>query len=564
MSHRHLRLFGLFPLWFLGIGFMCAPAWSQVPGKLKTPPPVAAQPETPKDALGRTTPRGTVLGFLSAARKGNDEIAAQYLDTRRRGKAAEKLAHELFVVLNTRLPARLNQISDSPEGSATDLLNPNQDLIGVVTGAQGKTDIIVERVDRKKEGKVWLFSRGTLTSIPPIYDEISAISVDRILPEWLVNTRLADIPLFEWIAVFAGMPLVYLLTGLLGRLLGRLANFVMRRLLGGPGLSRFEILPAPVRLILLGLVVRWMLAKVSLPLLARQFWATVATVIFIAATTWLLVLLTGWFEKLASRRMERRPLAGATSMLRLLRGVVNLLLVFAGFLVALHHFGVNLTAALAGLGVGGIAVALAAQKTLENVIGGASLIFDKAMKVGEFVKVGDTVGTVEEIGLRSTRIRTLDRSVLRIPNGQLASVNLESYSARDKFWLHPIIGLGYKTTSAQMHAVLDGIRKLLDRSPAVEAGPRVRLLKFGPYSLEVEVFAYVHASDWTEFLMIQEELLLGMMECVEAAGAQIALPSQTIFLASGSEAAVNGGKPKSEIPSPKWESVEERKTVKSA
>jgi MscS family membrane protein len=521
---------------------MCASAWSQIPGKIQAPAPAATQPEAPKDVLGRTTPRGTVLGFLTAARNGNDDVAARYLDTRLRGKAAEQLAHKLFVVLDRRLPARLNEISDSPEGAPTDLLNPNQDLVGTVKSVKGATDIVVERVDRGKEGRIWLFSRATLDSIPPIYDEVSAISLDTLLPDWLVNTRLAEIPLFEWIAVFLGMPLVYLLTGLLGRLIGRLVNLVRHRLYRRPALAGLQILPAPVRLILLGVVIRWMLFKVSLPLLARQFWTTVATVIFIAATTWLLILLTGWLERHVRRRMQRRGLAGAASVLRLTGGVVNVLLIIAGILVGLHRFGVNLTAALAGLGVGGIAVALAAQKTLENIIGGASLVFDKAMNVGEMVKLGDTLGTVEEIGLRSTRIRTLDRSVLSVPNGQLAGMMLESLSARDKFWLHPILRLRYGITSEQAQAVLDGLRKLLDRSPAVEGGSiRVRLLNFAPSFMEIEVFAYVYANDWNGFLEIQEGLLLEMMECIESAGAEIALPSQTIFLSSTSAPGGNGG-----------------------
>ena len=339
---------------------MCLPAWSQIPGK--TQPPAAAQPEVPKDALGRTTPRGAVLGFLAAARKGNDDVAAKYLDTRLRGKAAEELAHKLSVVLDRRLPARLIEISDSPEGSATDLLNPNRDLVGTVEGAGGEVDIIVERVNRGKEGRVWLFSKETLNSIPPIYDEITEVSVETLLPDWLVNTRLANVPLFELLAVFVGLPLIYLLTGLLSRLLGLLVSLLMRSVFRKPGLTKFGILPAPVRLILLAIAIRWMLDEVSLPLLARQFWSTVAAVIFIGAATWLLILLTGRLEALARHRMYRRNLAGATSMLRLVRGVVDVLLIFAGLLVALHHFGVNLTAALAGLGVGGIAVALAAQK----------------------------------------------------------------------------------------------------------------------------------------------------------------------------------------------------------
>ena len=123
------------------------------------------------------------------------------------------------------------------------------------------------------------------------------------------------------------------------------------------------------------------------------------------------------------------------------------MVIFVGMLVTLRYFGVNPTGALAGLGIGGIAVALAAQKTLENIVGGVSIILDQSVRVGDTLKVGDVLGTVREIGLRSTQIRTLDRTTVSVPNGQIANMTLENLSSRDKFWLHPILGLHYNTTS---------------------------------------------------------------------------------------------------------------------
>ena len=128
--------------------------------------------------------------------------------------------------------------------------------------------------------------------------------------------------------------------------------------------------------------------------------------------------------------------------------------------------------------------------------------------------MGDTLGTVDDIGLRSTRIRTLDRTVVSVPNGQIANMSLENLSSRDKFWFHPILSLCYGTTSPQMDAVLDNIRSLLDQTQYVEPDSvRVRFLSVGPSSLDVEVFAYVFARDWNHFLEIQERLLLRSIEC---------------------------------------------------
>jgi MscS family membrane protein len=207
-------------------------------------------------------------------------------------------------------------------------------------------------------------------------------------------------------------------------------------------------------------------------------------------------------------------------------------------LASLYYFGVNPNATLAGLGVGGIAVALAAQKTLENVIGGASIIFDGAVRVGDLLKVGEKVGTVEDIGLRSTCLRTFDRTVFTVPNGQMANVNLENLSLRDSFWFHHILGLRYETTAAQMRSVLQGIASLLEKYPLANHFPMpVRFLRLGAYSLDVEIFVHLAARDWGHFLELQGQLLLQIMEVIETEGARLAIPAQTTYLAvsSGSD-----------------------------
>jgi MscS family membrane protein len=192
-------------------------------------------------------------------------------------------------------------------------------------------------------------------------------------------------------------------------------------------------------------------------------------------------------------------------------------------LVGLNHFGLNPTAALAGLGVGGIAVALAGQKTLENVIGGVSVIFDQTVRVGDNLKVGETSGTVEDIGLRSTRIRTLDRTTVSVPNGQIANASLENISARDKFWFHPNLYLRYDTTPAQVRLVLEDLKELLTKQPSIESKSiRVSFISLGTSALEITISAYLFARDWVKFLDIQGELQIRILEIVEEAGTHIA------------------------------------------
>jgi MscS family membrane protein len=205
--------------------------------------------------------------------------------------------------------------------------------------------------------------------------------------------------------------------------------------------------------------------------------------------------------------------------------------VFVALLAALHYLGVNPNAALAGLGVGGIAVALAAQKTLENVIGGASIIFDGAVRVGDLLKVGETLGTVEDIGLRSIRLRTYDRTVFTVPNGQIANVSLENLSLRDTFWFHHIFSLRYETTAAQMRSVLQRITGLLEKYPLVKHFPTpVRFLRLSAYSLDVEILTHLAASDLGHFFELQGQLLLETMEVIEAAGVRLAIPRANCLL----------------------------------
>jgi MscS family membrane protein len=506
--------------------------------KAPTTPTKAEIPdETPKDTLGRDRPRGAVLGFLAAARKGNAQIAALYLNTPLRGESAEVLARQLAVVLDRGLPARLNQLSDKPEGSLPDLLSPDEDLVGTINTANGDVDILLERVDRGGVGRVWLFSKKTLDSIPSVFQELNTPTVETFLPKFLVNTRLATIPLFQWVALLVGLPFLYFLTGLLSRMIGWGTSGLLRRLRRDAKLRTPDILPPPIRLLLLALIIRWLLPNIATTLLSRQFWSTLSLLIAILASTWLLILVNGLAERYILGRLQNRALSGSAAVLRLTRRMVDGLVLFAALLVVLHHFGVSPTATFAGLGIGGIAVALAAQKTLENVVGGISLIADRAVHVGDTVRLGDTVGTIESVGLRSTRIRTLDRTLVTIPNGQIANISLETLSARDSFWFHPLLRLRYETTPAQIREIVVGVRTLLMEQPKVDSSSvRVRLLRMGTFSLDVDIVAYVYAAaaDWNDFLEFQEELLLRIMEIVQQTEAEIAFPSQTMYLATDS------------------------------
>jgi len=486
-----------------------AAAHAQIGARGAAPPPAAAPApvETSKDALGRDTPRGTLFGFMRAAREGNLEVASMYLHPSLSAEAKRDLARQLYVVLDSRLPTRLNEISDSPEGSRSNPLKPDQDVVGVISAREGPLELVVERISRGVPTPVWLFSQSTLDAIPGVYNEINLISLDRYFPNKIGMPRLLGVRAIEWLILLVMVPLTYRLMG-------------------------FTRLPGVVRLTVVAIAIQWLVASVDLPLRSRQLWATVAALLTMTCAVWLVLHVNAYIARYVRERFRDNSIVEVGSLVRLGHRIADVLVVVAGGLVALEYFGLDPTAALAGLGIGGIAVALAAQKTLENLIGGLSLIFDKAVRVGDFLRLGDVFGTVDSIGLRSTRIRTLDRTMLSVPNGQIANVNVETLSVRDMCWFHHTLRLRYETTSAQIRTVIDGVRERLTAHSAVDrASARVRLIGFGPSSLDIEIFAYVMTGDWPRFLEVQEQLLVGIMEIVERAGTAIALPTQTLHVA---------------------------------
>ena len=514
---------------------VCLSAW--------LPPVVVAQsaaPESakavPADPLGRTSPRGTVVGFLNAARAGDDVLARQFLHTTANAGEADVLARQLFEVLDARLPARMSSISDAPEGSRRSPLAPDEDVVGTIATADGTLDVIVERVTHGSAAPAWLFSRATLAAIPAVHADVMQRRSASALQRLVDRTPLRSSRLLDWLVALLGALVVYFATVLVNRLATPLVARAWRRLTGESDAWSDGILPLPARLLLMALAGRWVLSNLALSLFVRQFWGTAASLVTIASVVWLLILANGEIEARVRTRMPPGNMPAAASLVRLLRRGADALVIFFGLLAMLRLFAVDATPALAGLGVGGIAVALAAQKTLENIVAGASLIFDQAVRVGDVLKMGEFVGTVDHIGLRSTRLRTMDRTIVSVPNAQIAAASLETLSVRDKFWFHHVVGLTYDTTTEQLHAALDGLRQLLRQHPAVDPDSvRVRFIRLGPFSMDVDVFAYLTAADYNEFLVFQEGLLFGITDAIHQAGTEIAFPTQTMKVAQAVE-----------------------------
>jgi MscS family membrane protein len=489
--------------------------------------PVQAE-VTYDDPLGRSTPQGTVVGFLKAMQREDYERTADYLDTRQTGKRAEQLARELNYILNEAMSTVTTALSIKPEGNLQDNLPDNRELVGTVKTKRGENKILLERVQKESNPPIWLFSSETLRLVPQIYEDIDIPWLERHLPAAMTETRVAGQPLYRWIIPFVVIPLALFLGWLFTRLLFALVREPMRKRFDEAVMSKLRGIRNPLMLLFSSGAV-YVISLGSASLLTRLLWTFMASTMAVVSLTWISLFLIDAGAEI----IERRRPESANAVIRLSATLMKALAVVVGLVIIFYYFaGINLTAVVAGLGIGGIAVAFAAQKTIENFFGGLFLVWDKPIRLGDYCKAGEHAGTVEHIGLRSTLIRTINRTVVSIPNGQLSSISVENFAMRDRFLFKHILNLRYETTAEQLRFVLTSVRELLYRHPRVDSSTaRIRFVAFGPSSLDLEIFAYVLETVQEDFLAVQEDLLLRIMDLVESSGSGFAFPSQTVYMA---------------------------------
>jgi MscS family membrane protein len=482
------------------------------------------------DPLGRDNPRSAMHGYLEASRAGEYEKAAQYMDLGRVPKSrGATLARQLKTVLDRVLWVELDQLSDDAEGDRDDGLPRNRDLVGTINTKDGPVGVFVER--RREAGEqVWKIAAATVAGIPDLHAEFGDGPLAEFLPPMFFELHFLEVQLWQWIGLLVLVVVAAAVSWILTFLLFRTARGLASRSQTEIDDVVLQLAAGPVRLLVGVLAFAGTTYPLGLAVPVRAFLGAVEKGLVILAATWLLLRLIDLLARFIEQRLFVRGQAMALSVVPLGRRTVKVLVAAIAVLAALQNFGVNVTGIVAGLGIGGLAVALAAQKTVENLFGGVTLIADQPVRVGDFCRFGDKIGTVEEVGLRSTRIRTLDRTVVTVPNAEFSSLQLENFTRRDRIWFHPTLGLRYETSPDQLRFVLIGIKKLLATHPRVEPDPaRVRFTGFGDFSLNLDIFAYIRTNDYNEFLAIQEDLLLRIMDIVEESGTGFAFPSQTIY-----------------------------------
>jgi MscS family membrane protein len=483
------------------------------------------------DPLGRNTPSNAILGFLRAAQDGDYSIAAQYLQMSpaRRQTEGERTASRLKFVLDHAFSGNLNRYNQ-PDGTPQEGVALGRQRLGTMTAGDVEVDLDVVRVSDPSAGKIWLISADTLAKLPELSDQVEARQVEHKLPSVLVKHQFAGMPLWQWAAMLVAIPVAAALGWLILALLEVPLRWWARRR-GQLEVANWRSVSGPAWLLAGTLIHQVFIVYLRMPLLPRHYYFEVTSIALILSGTWILWRFVRWSLRRVRTRALARGHAGTGSLMLMGERILKVVIFVLGVLAVLGNLGFNMSTALAGLGIGGLAIGFGAQKTIENLFGGVSVLGDEVFRVGDVCRFGDRTGVVEDIGLRSTRIRTDERTLVAIPNGTVATINLENFSRRDKILFKTNLGLRVDSKPDHVRFVLAEIRKLLYGHPKVETGSvRVRLTDVAGSSLSVEVFAFILTREYNEYAAVKEDLLLRIMDVLEDAGGTLALPSQTLYL----------------------------------
>ncbi len=481
--------------------------------------------------------------FQRLARANAWEEAAEYLAVpSSRRDEGPSLARRLKVVLDQRLALNVDRLSPLTAGDTTDG-DAVGDRVGVIVSPGGHEDA-VRLVQVTRGGRTrWVFSAATVEQVDRWYGDLGAPWLRERLPDALLREGPWHVFYWQWIGLLLAMPALMLLAWMVGLLAGALLSRLARRTRTDWDDLLIEHLRGPFRL--------WVGALLAPPVLGLLILQARLATFIDNASHGLVLLAFFWallrFTRLGQRRLENTAWkqgegAQARTLVPLLSNILRVTIAVIAFVVALAQFGYPVGTLLAGLGIGGIGVALAAQKTVEHLFGSVSLAADHAFRVGDWVRAGVSEGEVERIGLRSTSLRTLERTVVRIPNGRLADERIETFGERDRMLLRTDIDLAHSTPSATVEAIRDDIEAALRAHPRLWPGRvRVYVVAFTDSAIRLTVTAWFSTPEWDDFLMIRHRMLLEFMRILERRGTRFALPSRTVYHVTRDGAAVHSG-----------------------
>ena len=476
------------------------------------------------------TPRAALELFLSATRAGRyDRATTVFPDGTQNGP---ELARDLRAVMDEYIEVDPSKVSDSSDGKPGPTNPAGHVEIGRVPVAAATEPI---RMQREPAGK-WVFTPTTLAHVPGWYANLPDQWIRKVLPEPLLRSGPRDVLWWQWLAL---LPIALLSLGF-GWLLAFVSRVVLREI--AERTSR-EFDPQLIRrlagpLILLGTVAvaHSLSAAVFFTVPAKDFISSLESALLLIGLFWVLLRVVDIsIEALrASAFAQGRP--ERLALLPLFSKGAKITLGALAIVEALQRLGYPAASLIAGLGVGGLAVALAAQKTVENLFGSVMLGLDQPFRPGDLVQFDTVVGTVESIGLRSTRIRTAGRSVITMPNGRLSDMRIESFAPRDRMRLDFTLSLLQSTRADQLRKIIADIQVYLDGLPDVKTDKgTVYLTGVTTSSLDIAVGLSIDTRSDDTFQKARQEILLTVLAIVEANGTFLAMPARAVHMIGGGE-----------------------------
>ena len=486
----------------------------------------------PEDLLNRGTPRGSIVGFLDATSRFDFEKAAEFLDLRNLPAEVSELggpelARQLNHVLSRSVWLDDYSVSDKPNGEKGDGLPDYRDPLLVIKDLHGEdVPLWMQHVPRGDGEKIWKVSNRSIALIPGLYEEFSYPPQIETIRSWFPpEVAFLGLEAFKWFILITIAILSWPVFYLLGRLLTALFSSpekdtypLIRQALTGP-LAAIGTL----------VVVSLFLEELGAGAYAQQVMQT--KTLSILVIVWALWSMVNLYKGRQQDRLNKLGRPGAAKLLRPMTTFLKIAIVIFAVLFWLNNLGVNITTVMAGLGVGGLALALALQKPIEDMMGALTIFSQATIRVGDLCRYGTVMGVVEDIGLRTTRLRTLTNTLVSIPNSRVAYEQLENFSARTMIRFWPTLRLRYDTTPEQLRTVMDNILHMLEQHERVHDEPlRVRLTDLDEDAILVKIHSFMKTTVFAESLEIGEDLNFRILEIVHAAGVRFALPGKSIYM----------------------------------
>lgn len=542
---------------------------------------IAAAHDNPLKPIDTSSPRSTLQGFIEFMDKGYVDGAGgikSYLDSSRlyltpnevatmrnafHAQQAAQRALDLSEIPPTmvhesarRLAIQLKEVLDRIELPPVESI-PDAEAMAKLEFKRWtlpNSDIRIRRIDSGPRAGEYLFTPETVKRLPEFYDKVkdlpykpdasigwndfaaySPVGVAFFLrnivpPRWLfdaprhrVRTTFLDQPLWRWTGIMVVLGVGFIVVLWCFRLNRRLLNQTRSN-------TQWVNLLRPVSIVIVTPVVALIMAEVLrvsgavYQILILALWT-----LFYLASTWAVWVAGGAVAESLSA-VEKLQVGSIDS--QLIRLVMRLLTVVAAIFILVagaDRIGLPAYSVLAGLGVGGLAVALAAQQTLANLLGSLIIMFEKPFAVGDRIKLKDIEGTVESVGFRSTRIRTLHNSLVTIPSSQLVNSIVDNMERREYRQIKTVLSLTYDTPILKIEAFLEGIRQLLESNPNTRKDNiELVLHDFGTYSLDVLLNCFVRVHDREGELNERQRILMDILRLADSVGVQFAFPTQTV------------------------------------